>query len=219
MDLVKPAYCMENAINWLSRVVHRLGGVVLAMMMVLTAADVLLRYIFNRPISGAVELNENMLVMLVFFSIAHTGIQKGHVRVELLVARLPPKAQSAIDAISGLVVLALSLMITWQSTVLALEKMKQGMTTAVLFLPVFPFIFMVAFGSGLFSMVLLVDLSHSLARLLRIRWRVSEWVLPLVIFLLLAAAVYLGLESLPSKVSPAQAGYLGLIALVFLLFV
>jgi len=216
--LFTPAYSTEKAINWLSRVIHRVGGIVLAAMMFLTAADVFLRYLFNRPISGALELNENMLVILVFFSVAYTAIQKGHVRVEVLITQLSQKAQSVIEIISGFVTFVLSLMITWQAFVLALEKMEQGLTTAVLFIPVFPFIFMVAFGSGLLSLVLLVDLVHSVDQVVRSHWKILEWLIPLLIMILLGAAIFFGFGSLPSKLSPVQAGYVGFIVLLVLLF-
>ena len=69
MLLDNTADFIERGIDWLSWTIHRIGGFILAAMMFLTATDVFLRYIFNRPISGALELNENMLVIVFFFSI------------------------------------------------------------------------------------------------------------------------------------------------------
>ena len=218
MFLNKTTHAVENGINGLSRVVHRIGGFILAAMMFLTAADVFLRYIFNRPISGAIELNENMLVMLVFFSIAYTAVQKGHVRVELLVARLPMKAQIIIDSLSGILALSLSILITWQSVALALEKVEQGLTTAVLFVPVYPFIFMAAFGAGLLSLVLLTDLIRSLRRVVQMPWKTSDWLVTFIICIVLGAAIFYGVGAVSSKLSPAQTGYAGFILLIVLLF-
>ncbi|MBW1799364.1 MAG: hypothetical protein JRJ85_01410, partial [Deltaproteobacteria bacterium] len=55
MFLSKTANSIESGISWLSQAVHRIGGFMLAAMMFLTAADVFLRYLFNAPISGAIE--------------------------------------------------------------------------------------------------------------------------------------------------------------------
>ncbi len=202
----------------MSRMVHRIGGFILAAMMFLTAADVFLRYVFNRPISGDLELNENMLVMVVFFSIAYTAVQKGHVRVELLVAKLPMKAQAIIYAISAILALSLSILITWQSVVLALEKAEEGLTTAVLFVPVYPFIFMTAFGAGLLSLVLLTDLIRALHRVAQMPWKTSDWLVTLVICVVLGIAIFYGVEAIHSRLSPVETGYAGFIVLIVLLF-
>ena len=60
-------------------------------MMFLTAADVLGRYIFSRPIYGAQDVTELMLVVIVFFGIPYLQFVKGHIKVELLFSRLSTK--------------------------------------------------------------------------------------------------------------------------------
>src|SRR3989304_3501853 len=90
----------ENVIVASTRGVHRIGGGFLALMMFITAADVFFRYVFNRSIAGAVELNEVMLILVVFFSVAQAAVSKEHVRVELLVSRLPVSLQTALNVIS-----------------------------------------------------------------------------------------------------------------------
>ncbi|UCG64349.1 MAG: TRAP transporter small permease, partial [Deltaproteobacteria bacterium] len=65
-----------------------------AAMMFLTATDVILRYIFNRPISGAYEVIEYMMAILIPFGLAYCALQGGHVSVDLLVSRFPKKIQS-----------------------------------------------------------------------------------------------------------------------------
>ena len=51
---------------------------ILAAMMFLTATDVILRYIFNRPISGAYELIEYMMAILIPFALAYCALQGSH---------------------------------------------------------------------------------------------------------------------------------------------
>ena len=58
-------------------------------MMVLTAFDVFGRYFLNRPIRGALELTEFLLVIAVSAGFAYTQTTNGHISVELFVMRLP----------------------------------------------------------------------------------------------------------------------------------
>ncbi len=50
----------------LSSLLANLGAIVLLMMMGLTTADVVARYVFNAPILGVFELTEFMVLILIF---------------------------------------------------------------------------------------------------------------------------------------------------------
>ena len=52
--------------------------------MVYTVADVILRYIFNRPFSGSIEVTEFAMSAIVFLGIACCGWLGGHVAVDIL---------------------------------------------------------------------------------------------------------------------------------------
>ncbi|MBW1802822.1 MAG: TRAP transporter small permease, partial [Deltaproteobacteria bacterium] len=67
--------------------IHHIGGVILALLMFMTAADVFGRYILNHSIKWTKEISEVMLILIVFFGAAYTAIKKEHVRVELLIMR------------------------------------------------------------------------------------------------------------------------------------
>lgn len=58
-------------------------------MMILVIANAAGRFLFNTPVSGAFELTESMLTVLVFLSLALTQYEGGHIQVVLLTQRLP----------------------------------------------------------------------------------------------------------------------------------
>jgi TRAP-type C4-dicarboxylate transport system permease small subunit len=66
-----------------------LGGWLVPLMMMLVVVDVFFRYIMNRPLMVSDEFGAYMLVALSFLGLAYTWREKGHVRVEVLVSRLP----------------------------------------------------------------------------------------------------------------------------------
>ena len=127
------------------------------MMMFLTAMDVMLRYIFNRPISGALELTEFMMLIVVAFGLAYCAILKGHVKVELVLSRFSPRTQAVINSITYFISLGLFSLITWQCIKYVKLMLDAEMTSAVLLISVFPFVAILALGSVIFSLVLLVD--------------------------------------------------------------
>jgi len=60
------------------------GGIVLMLLMKYTVLDVVLRYGFNRPFSGSLDLTEFAMAVIVFLGIAYCGFTGGHVAVDIL---------------------------------------------------------------------------------------------------------------------------------------
>ena len=58
-------------------------------MMILVVANVLGRYLFNAPITGAFEVTESLLVIIIMLGLALTQYHDGHIRVTILTRRLP----------------------------------------------------------------------------------------------------------------------------------
>jgi len=74
-----------------------IAAVSLAIMIVSTAADTILRYGVNYPIPGVFELNEVLLVVVVFFGITWTQSERGHTRVVILMRKLPIRWAIKLD--------------------------------------------------------------------------------------------------------------------------
>ena len=94
---------VRRSISSLSRVLNLVGVSTLMIVMILTVADVSLRYLVNQPIAGTFELTEFLLVILASFGFAYTALQNGHVTVDLVIERFSPKIQAVIDTITCLI--------------------------------------------------------------------------------------------------------------------
>ena len=128
-------------------------------MMIMTVLDVILRYLFNSPMLGAFEITEFMMVVIVFFSLAYTQSQKGHVTVDFFVTRLSEQKRRVINLISHSIYFLLLLMITWKSVARAIEILETKEVSGTLSIPVFPFYLIVALGCAAMCMELLRDIS------------------------------------------------------------
>jgi len=77
-----------------------ISAVGIAIMMCITTVDVTRRYIFGVPIVGVLEVNELILVFVVFSGLAYCQHENGHLSVDLLVARLGVRGQPRVKFIA-----------------------------------------------------------------------------------------------------------------------
>jgi len=148
----------------ISRVLIAIGATVLALMMFLTALDVALRYLFNSPLSGAFELVEYMMAIVIPFSIVYCAEQRGHVAVELILTRFPQKIQIAVEALVTFAAMVFAIIIAWQNFLYIGEVYGSNLTSAVLLIPAYPFVIPVALGISAFALMLLLHLIDILSR-------------------------------------------------------
>jgi len=148
---------LSGAFNWLA------AGAILAMML-LTCADVILRF-FRHPIPGTYELVGLMGTVAASFALAYTTVKKGHIAVEFLTRRMPEQVQSVIAAGGEFISALLFGIITWQSTLYALDLRRTGEVSLTIEMPVYPFVFSIAIGCCLVCLVLARDLYRSVKRI------------------------------------------------------
>ena len=151
----------------ISKILSRAASVILFSMMLLTIADVFLRKVFSRPILGALEMTEFMMVGVVFFSLAQTEILNRHVKVDLLMSRLGERTQGLIDMITQFVCFLLFGAITWSTLVYSKEMRASGEVSQDLWVPIYPFVYIVAVGCALLSLILLIKFFVAFIKMVR----------------------------------------------------
>ena len=207
---------MLDALAWVGGCMNSIGSVFLVAMMIITTVDVIGRYIFNRPIPGANEIAEFIQVTVVYCGVAYTALKKGHVAVDVLFNRLSQRSQDFLFSFTSLVGTALFALIAWQSVVQSLVFKAATRSSPVLEIPLWPCVLLVAFGSGILSLVLLSDFIGSFRTEADSRREVWLRVSGVAAAAVLLSLIFPLLYSLP-KVSPATAGILGMALLVLLL--
>lgn len=138
------------------------GMFVMLPLMLLTSLDVLGRAFFNKPVPGTVELSSLCLVLFILCGLAYTHQLKGHVRVTMLLDRLPPKAALVMETVTIVMSMLIMAALTWQGWELAWE---QKTVTDMLRIPQRPFRILVAVAGAAFFLELLLDLLFTLQRL------------------------------------------------------
>ena len=146
--------------------VNNAGIAILALMMLLTVADVTLRYFFNKPILGSYELTELMMAVLAAFTIGYAATLKAHVNVDLLVTRLPERFQAVIAIFTNLICVVFFALMLWRNIYQSSVLREANSASPALSIPIFPFFFIMGIGFGILSLVFLLHLLESLAKAL-----------------------------------------------------
>jgi TRAP-type C4-dicarboxylate transport system permease small subunit len=133
-------------------------------MMLLTASDVIGRVVWSRPIPGAVELSSYMLAVFILMGVAYTHQVKGHVRVGMLVSRLPERIGLILDVFTILLSLFIISILAWQGWVVGIEERT---VSDMLRIPQLPFRLLVSVAALFLCLELLIDLFDSLGKLVR----------------------------------------------------
>lgn len=152
-----------RGIHALIRVLTWVATGALGIIVLFVVINVLARFLFNKPLPGAIEFVELVAVVVVFLALAYTEARRGHVHVELVVSRLNRRAQAILASIMYFLAAAFFVAMGWRGGVLAwsylFPKMRE---TYVLSIPFAPFMFVIAFGSMVLALETLVHVFHPL---------------------------------------------------------
>lgn len=94
---------------------------VILFVMAFVGAEVVMRYVFNSPIPGHLELSELMMPIIVFLAISYTQATHGHVGMDLLLDSLSPE----VRRYSSMAILLVSIFICSVLTFFSLKNAVQ----------------------------------------------------------------------------------------------
>lgn len=130
------------------------GGFAVVAVMILMVADALGRKL-GWPVPGAVEFSEAAMVPAVFLPLMYVQMRRDNVFVSVVTRRLSPQIQALLDALGALVGIAIFGLLTWLAVGKAWEAwVAQEYRVAVIAVPVWPFRWLIALGTGLLCLQL-----------------------------------------------------------------
>jgi TRAP-type transport system small permease protein len=120
------------------------ASAILFAMMALTFVDVVARYVFNRPIRGAFEVTELLLLVLIFAGLPLVSHADEHVTMDFVDRWLAPVQRKALSRVIQLVVAALMFFMAWQVWIRAARVSSYSDATDVLRIAYGPFVYFMA---------------------------------------------------------------------------
>lgn len=160
----------------LSKNIHRLtmftkwGAIIgLFMMMLLITTSVISRALFSKPIIGDYELVEFMMLTIIALSLAYVEHLDGHVKVGLVVDRLPKYIQEWIDLVLYIIVFAFCIFIGTVQLMAAIKIITGNTMPAsmILSIPHYPFKFILAIGFYMWALESLLRFIYKLITLIK----------------------------------------------------
>lgn len=147
MEKLPRNYFLKKFSQRLCSFSNYLGCAILFLLMFLTIVDFAGRYVFNKPVLGMFELTEFMMVSLVFLGMGYTQRNNGHISVTIFARWVSPAAQFFLRLFNNVLSSMLLLIISVKSFTYSLAIKDAGDVSAILKIPVYPFIMVVSFGA------------------------------------------------------------------------
>lgn len=111
------------------------AAVILAVLIVLTFAGVILRYIFNAPFTWLEEVQTSCMVWIVFAGAGAAFRMGNHVAIEMIVDMMPEKMQKAMGWIISVIVVIVIGFLFRQSIGFIQVFLRSGRSTSMLKIP------------------------------------------------------------------------------------
>ncbi len=129
------------------------ASVILLAMMLLTFADVVLRYLFNRPFAGAFEMTELLLLVLIFAGLPLVTYADEHALMDFIDRLLGPRGTRALERTVQALCAAVMFLLAWLVWLKADRIWAYRDATDVLRIVYGPFVYFMAVTIGLTGLI------------------------------------------------------------------
>lgn len=146
----------EKLLNAVSVGMCWLAGGCIVGMMLLTSSDVMLRYL-GYPIKGVFDVVGLLGALVVALPIARTQILNRHVSMEFMAHRQSRIVRLISQAITFALSIGIYVLITWQLGAFAAKLKSVGRVSDTVEIPLYPFVYAIAFAFLLNCVVLIVQ--------------------------------------------------------------
>jgi TRAP-type C4-dicarboxylate transport system permease small subunit len=161
-DIGKAASYLNRIISPVSTYIAYIGAAALGSLVLMLMYRIFSRRLFNAPLTGSFELTELALVAITFLILSYDSLHHESMVVEIVVDRFPKGVRAIIGAVIHFLTTVMLGVLSWQLVVQGIRIQNFGQTTVVLELPVYPFLYLAAFGILLLTVVYLKHFLYSL---------------------------------------------------------
>jgi C4-dicarboxylate transporter DctM subunit len=208
-----------DRLNPIVRWVYIIGMGICFLWVCFVFANVVLRYVFARPLAGSQDIVQVTLVFVVFLGVAYVQLTGKHITVDVISSQLPPRAAKVVDVIISLVGIAVVSVLVWRGVVNTIEFIGTDLGSTIYEIPWEIPAAVIPFGCALLLIVLLRDYLSKLVDVGKLHLGGQGWLLmlgtPILIVALSALWIY---HAIPGP-NPVMVGIIGIVvsfALIFL---
>lgn len=140
---------VRNIANWTAAA----SGLCLVVLMVITFLDVMGRYFFGAALPFTVEVVQLGMGLIVFLGLALTTLDNGHISVDVVSAAVLENIGKLFAIIGALCSILFFALVAWQLWVRAMTFRKDGLTTEILLVKVYPVALVMAIAAGFATLI------------------------------------------------------------------
>jgi C4-dicarboxylate transporter DctQ subunit len=166
---------VDRAVATITYGLSAMGVVCVVAMMVITTADVVARYVFNRPTMWADEMASYLLIAIVFLGLAHNLRTDGHIRIDVVTNLLSLRSRAMLEAFAyavGLVFACVLVLGTW--TRFENFWTRGTMSDSPLMTPLWIAMVPVVLGSIVFGLAMIIGFINSFHAMMTVRVSQSD---------------------------------------------
>ncbi len=121
-----PRNPVDAALGPIARLFALAAGYGVLGLSLLIAVEVLMRRFLNLSLQGGDEFGGYVLAILAAFGFAHTWLERGHTRVEIVLERTKGSLRGALDLVSVLAITIMAVFMAWRAWTTLLESLEYG---------------------------------------------------------------------------------------------
>jgi TRAP-type C4-dicarboxylate transport system permease small subunit len=141
----------------LSKMMNAVAGTALSFIMLLTVADVVLRF-FGMPIVGTFEIVGLGGAIAIGFGIPITSFFRGHIFVDFVVKKFPKTGQNILNLATRLATIAIFTLISYNLFLFSSDLLKSGEVTLTRQIPFYPIAYGLSFCCFVQCLVMIGDI-------------------------------------------------------------
>jgi TRAP-type C4-dicarboxylate transport system permease small subunit len=125
---------------WLAGRLNKIAGLCIVIMMALSCVDIIFR-VMRMPFPGTYEIVGFLSALMISFAMAQTTIEKGHVAVELLMAKMPYFIQKIGYLAVNFIMAGLLALLAYETIQFGIYYKHSGELSLTLQLPAHPILY------------------------------------------------------------------------------
>jgi TRAP-type mannitol/chloroaromatic compound transport system permease small subunit len=125
-----------DIIDYINEWVGRIFGFVLVSLMLGVVYAVAMRYVFNRPVIWAMEVNRWSLLVAICLGCGYTLLHDAHVKVSVVYDLLTPRGKAILDLISHTAVFLICIVLVWHGGKITWDNLVNGYRSNSVWAPI-----------------------------------------------------------------------------------
>jgi TRAP-type C4-dicarboxylate transport system permease small subunit len=156
---------IERAIDLVLDKIRWLAAGLLFLMGLLTTVDVIGRYVFHKPIKGNIDIQELMMVVIIFLGVGYCTLKERNASADVVLSRLARHTRAILGVITWFLCTAIYGLISWQITKWGLSEISSPTRASYLLaIKQWPYISVAALGCITVCVASLANFFRSLAQ-------------------------------------------------------